>query len=56
VTRADEVRIEDILDAAAEIAAVVAAGREIWDSDRVRQLAVERLRRTGEPGPGQAAG
>jgi len=43
VSRADEERIEDIIDAASEIATVVAAGREIWDTDRVRQLAVERL-------------
>jgi uncharacterized protein with HEPN domain len=43
VSRADEERIEDIIEAASEIAAVVAAGRDIWDADRVRQLAVERL-------------
>lgn len=43
MSRADEERIEDIIEAASEIAAVVAAGREIWDTDRVRQLAVERL-------------
>jgi uncharacterized protein with HEPN domain len=43
VTRADRERIDDILDAASEIAAIVAAGREAWETDRVRQLAVERL-------------
>jgi uncharacterized protein with HEPN domain len=43
VSRADRERIDDILDAASEIASVVDAGRQAWDSNRVRQLAVERL-------------
>jgi uncharacterized protein with HEPN domain len=43
VSRADEERVKDIVEAAAEIAAIVADGRAAWDADRVRQLAVERL-------------
>jgi uncharacterized protein with HEPN domain len=43
VSRADRERINDILAAASEIADVVAAGKQAWDTDRVRQLAVERL-------------
>jgi uncharacterized protein with HEPN domain len=43
VSRGDDQRIDDIVEAAAEISAVVAAGRDAWDGDRVRQLAVERL-------------
>jgi uncharacterized protein with HEPN domain len=43
VSRADDQRIDDIVEAAAEITAIVAGGREAWDNDRVRQLAVERL-------------
>jgi len=40
--RADDERIDDIVEAASEIAAIVATGRAAWESDRVRQLAVER--------------
>jgi uncharacterized protein with HEPN domain len=43
VSRADDERIDDIVEAASEIAAIVATGREAWETDRVRQLAVERL-------------
>ena len=35
--------VADILDAASEIGEVTALGREAWDKDRIRQLAVERL-------------
>jgi uncharacterized protein with HEPN domain len=40
VSRADHERIDDIVEAASEI---VADGREAWENDHVRQLAVERL-------------
>lgn len=43
MSRADDERIDDIVEAAGEIAAIVADGKEAWESDRVRQLAVERL-------------
>ena len=43
MSRADDERIDDIVEAASAIAAVVADGREAWETDRVRQLAVERL-------------
>ena len=34
MSRADRERIDDILDAASEIASVVDAGRQAWDSNR----------------------
>jgi uncharacterized protein with HEPN domain len=43
VSRADEQRIDDILDAASQVIALAEVGKEAWDADRVRQLAVERL-------------
>lgn len=43
MTRGDEERLDDILEAAAEVQALVSDGRETWDDDRVRRLAVERL-------------
>jgi uncharacterized protein with HEPN domain len=43
VSRADDERIDDIIEAASEIVDIVDAGREAWASDHVRQLAVERL-------------
>lgn len=43
MSRSDGERIDDIVEAASEIVAIVAVGREAWRSDRVRQLAVERL-------------
>jgi uncharacterized protein with HEPN domain len=43
VSRGDEQRTRDILDAADQILAVVQDGRDAWAKDRLRQLAVERL-------------
>jgi uncharacterized protein with HEPN domain len=43
VSRRDDERVADILDAASEIAAIIELGRDAWDKDRIRQLAVERL-------------
>ena len=43
MSRSDDLRMQDILDAADQIVDVVADGREIWAKDRLRQLAVERL-------------
>lgn len=43
MSRRDDERLADIREAAAEIAMLVAAGRDAWDSDRVKRLAVERL-------------
>jgi uncharacterized protein with HEPN domain len=35
--------VQDILDASDQILDVVKDGRDAWDKDRLRQLAVERL-------------
>jgi uncharacterized protein with HEPN domain len=43
LSRSDDERIADIVEAAAEIAAVVDRGKTAWDEDRVSRLAVERL-------------
>jgi uncharacterized protein with HEPN domain len=43
VSRRDDERVADILDAASEIAAIIELGRDAWDKDRIRRLAVERL-------------
>ena len=43
MSRSDDERVADILEAAAELGALVAPGREEWDGDRTRRLAVERL-------------
>lgn len=43
MSRSDEQRVQDILDASDQILEVVRAGRAAWDKDRFRQLAVERL-------------
>ena len=43
MSRSDDERIADIVEAAEQIAAIVAGGRNVWDDDRVAQLAVERL-------------
>lgn len=43
MSRSDAERIADIVEAAAEIAAVVDRGKTAWDEDRVSRLAVERL-------------
>ena len=39
MTRSDDERIADILEAADQIAEVVAAGRDPWSADRLAQLA-----------------
>lgn len=43
MSRSDDERVADILEAATEVSALVASGRDEWDGDRVRRLAVERL-------------
>jgi hypothetical protein len=43
VSRRDDERVADILDAASEIAEIIELGRDAWDKDRIRRLAVERL-------------
>ena len=43
MSRCDEQRVRDILDASDQILDVVKDGRDAWDKDRIRQLAVERL-------------
>jgi uncharacterized protein with HEPN domain len=43
LSRSDDERIADILDAAAEIGAIVELGKAGWDRDRVSRLAAERL-------------
>ncbi len=43
MSRSDDERIADIVEAAAEIAAVVDRGHGTWDEDRVSRLAVGRL-------------
>ncbi len=43
MSRRDDERVADILDAASEIAGIIEPGRDAWDKDRVRQLAVERF-------------
>lgn len=43
MSRSDERRVQDILDASDQILDVVKDGRDAWDKDRLRQLAVERL-------------
>ena len=43
MSRSDDLRVQDILDATDQIADVVKDGRDAWDRDRIRQLAVERL-------------
>jgi len=43
VSRRDDERVADILDAASEMAEIIELGRDAWDKDRIRRLAVERL-------------
>jgi len=43
VSRSDEDRIADILEAANEIGAIVARGKQAWDAERISRLAAERL-------------
>ena len=43
MSRSDDLRVADILEAAGQIAELVAGGRELFDSDWTRQRATERL-------------
>lgn len=43
MSRSDDERVADILEAAQQIGEVVQRGRHAWDADRIAQLAVERL-------------
>jgi uncharacterized protein with HEPN domain len=43
VSRRDEQRVQDILDAADQVVDIAQVGRDAWDKDRLRQLATERL-------------
>jgi uncharacterized protein with HEPN domain len=43
VSRRDDERVADALDAASEIAEIIELGRDAWDKDRIRRLAAERL-------------
>lgn len=43
MTRNDEERIADIVEACDELAVLVAPGKEKFDADRTLQLAIERL-------------
>lgn len=43
MSRSDDERIADILEAADQVATVVSRGKDSWDADRIAQLAVERL-------------
>ncbi len=43
MSRSDDDRIEDILEAAGEAARIVAEGEDAFRADVVRQLAMERL-------------
>ncbi|MST31306.1 DUF86 domain-containing protein [Acidimicrobiaceae bacterium USS-CC1] len=43
MTRHDDERVCDILDATQQVATIVAGGETAFRADRVRQLAVERL-------------
>lgn len=43
MSRSDEERIADIIEAGGQIAGIVSVGKAAWDGDRVAQLAVERL-------------
>ncbi len=43
MSRSDEQRVQDILDASDQVLEVVRDGRDAWDKDRFRQLAVESL-------------
>lgn len=48
MSRSDDERVADILDAAGEIGAVIGRGKPAWDTDRFGRLAVERLLEIGE--------
>lgn len=43
MSRSDDERVADILEAAQQIEAIVDQGKSAWDDDRISQLAVERL-------------
>ena len=43
MSRSDDERVADILEAAAEIGILVVGGGDEWESDRTKRLAVERL-------------
>lgn len=43
MSRRDDERVADILEAAGEMAEITAQGRDAWDKDRIRRLAAERL-------------
>jgi uncharacterized protein with HEPN domain len=43
VSRSDDERIADILEAAAQISTIVGRGKDTWENDWIAQLAVERL-------------
>ncbi len=43
MSRSDDLRIADVLEAAAQLDALVAEGREAFNSDSIRQRAAERL-------------
>ena len=43
MTRNDDERIADILDAGATLGAIVAGGETSWHDDEIRRLAAERL-------------
>lgn len=43
MSRSDDERVADILEAAVEVGTLVAYSRDEWDHDRTRRLAVERL-------------
>ena len=43
MSRRDDERVADILEAADRVAAAIGPGRDAWEKDRLRQLAVERL-------------
>jgi hypothetical protein len=42
LSRSDEQRLTDIIEAAREVLGLVSHGKDAWDTDRVKQLAVER--------------
>jgi len=44
VSRSDEQRVQDILDAADQVVDIAQVGRDAWDKDRLRQLATGRRR------------
>ena len=43
MSRSDDLRVADVLEAAAHLATLVADGREAFDGDWMRQRAAERL-------------